>query len=224
MINSCNRNSWVNRRCDWTPNGEIVCFCTQIQEIIRCRDTYSAWCIWSGHSASSTLRYVYDDHPSFCSFFEDLHQILSGIWTISWESIVFILSLTSLCRHGTRCFTFQIYQVVKRAWLRHESVRTGIPLACTTAWKNMWGIDWQACWMPWLQQMSHQRWIWGIHHTQAKMYTSEGILPDFETHRRYHQMSIARISRKRNNFKICLKGSDPTCAISLYDNTFHRGL
>ena len=34
--------------------------------------------------------------------------------------------------------------------------------------------DWLPCWLPRGQQVSHQRWIWGIHCAQARKHASKG--------------------------------------------------
>ena len=50
------------------------------------------------------------------------------------------------------------------------------------------------CWPLYSQQVSHQRWIWGIHCVQARKHTSEGIHPGFETQGRCHQKSKIGVS------------------------------
>ena len=50
------------------------------------------------------------------------------------------------------------------------------------------------CWLSRGQQVLHQRWIWGIHCTQAMKHTSEGIHPGFETQGRRHQKSKRGVS------------------------------
>ena len=46
----------------------------------------------------------------------------------------------------------------------------------------------------WKRQVSHQRWIWGIHCAQARKHTSKGIHPGFETQGRRHQKSKIGVS------------------------------
>ena len=41
---------------------------------------------------------------------------------------------------------------------------------CASMWTEM---GWLPCWLPRGQQVLHQRWIWGIHCTQAMKHTSE---------------------------------------------------
>ena len=43
------------------------------------------------------------------------------------------------------------------------------------------------CWPPRGQQMSHQRWIWGLCCMQAIKHGSRGIHPGYETQRKCHQ-------------------------------------
>ena len=46
------------------------------------------------------------------------------------------------------------------------------------------------CWPPKCQQMSHQRWIWGIRCVQAMKHASERIHPCFETQGRCHKKKL----------------------------------
>ena len=48
--------------------------------------------------------------------------------------------------------------------------------------------------LPRGQQVSHQRWIWGFHWTQAINHTSKGIHPGFQTQGRLHKKSKTGVS------------------------------
>ena len=50
------------------------------------------------------------------------------------------------------------------------------------------------CWLPRGQQVSHQRWIWGIHCMLATKHISKRIHPGFETQGRCHQKSKTGLS------------------------------
>ena len=53
---------------------------------------------------------------------------------------------------------------------------------------------WLLCWPPYSQQVSHQRWIWGIHCAQVRKQASKGIHPGFKTPGRRHQKSKIGVS------------------------------
>ena len=50
------------------------------------------------------------------------------------------------------------------------------------------------CWPLYIQQVSHQRWIWGICCAQARKHASEGIHPGFKTRGRHQQVQNRSIS------------------------------
>ena len=95
-------------------------------------------------------------HPKWQGYLDFMFFIQSGF---NCDSVIYDMSfkvMKNLKRLAPICLS--IVQLADYSWAKNEDQNTAR----------------RPCWLPRGKQVSHQRWIWGIHHTQAmKQHTSE---------------------------------------------------